>query len=332
MKYLHSIGESQLIQWIRDNYALAIINLIPVEQGAIGDNYIAVSATHEQYFLKIYLQSKLVIDHPQGLETILGLLSNLHEQGIDTIPYPLKTKNNDLAAKLGEYVIVLSKFIDGTNPEVTSEIAAKFAKLITRIHQVDSKVSLPLEPFDTSYAIRLSEQLKNLEEGGQLTDNQRKLKDVLLPHKQRLLKHLKELNRLCEKVRTTKKHTVITHGDLILDNLLIDKNGEVFIVDWDTARLAPPERDIWFFMNDYGEDFIKSYKEVNANISFDPELVSYFMYKRYLEDIVYWTDEILVENISSEQAAASIEGIRVSCLEAYKDIEQKIENIYRILY
>ena len=37
---------------------------------------------------------------------------------------------------------------------------------------------------------------------------------------------------------------VITHGEPKANNIMITSNGPVMI-DWDTARLAPPARDLW---------------------------------------------------------------------------------------
>src|SRR5262249_14875942 len=36
------------------------------------------------------------------------------------------------------------------------------------------------------------------------------------------------------------------HGDLNPSNILITKDGDVFVVDWESASLAPPETDIAF--------------------------------------------------------------------------------------
>src|SRR5215218_9208794 len=37
---------------------------------------------------------------------------------------------------------------------------------------------------------------------------------------------------------------VLCHGDLIGDNLLVDRGGRLWVVDWDAARLAPRELDL----------------------------------------------------------------------------------------
>lgn len=331
-KYLEKIGELELVRWLQENYPLQIVKLVSVPKGEIGDNYIAITSDNEKYFLKIYLRSKLHIDNPQGLENTLGLTSRLHELGIQNIPYPIKTKTGSMEANFGEYSIAISNFIDGENPEITPKVATKFAKLISKVHQVNvENINLPVEPFDTTYANKLREQLETLEKGAQSNKQKEKLKSLLLPHKTLFFSQLKKLDEFCERAKQKEKTLVVTHGDLIPDNLLLDKNGGAFIVDWDTARLSPPERDVWFFASAYGYVFLRSYKESNPYVKLDIDFISFYMYKRYIEDMVYWADQILLDEVDERQGDANLEGIKVCCLEAYQDIEEKIGEIDKLL-
>lgn len=331
-KYLERIGEPKLVRWLQENYPLEIVKLVSVPKGEIGDNYIAITSNEDKYFLKIHLRSKLHIDNPQGLENTLSLTSQLHELGIKDVPYPVKTKAGSVEANFGEYTIMITNFVEGENPEITAEVATKFAKLVAKIHQVSTEnINLPVEPFDTAYANKLREQLETLEKVAQLNEQKEKLKNLLLPHKTLFLGQLKKLDGFCERAKQKGKSLVVTHGDLIPDNLLLDKDGNIFIVDWDTARLSPPERDVWFFMNTHGENFLRSYNESNPHVKLDIDFISFYMYKRYIEDMVYWADQILLDEVDAKQAEANLEGIKVCCLEAFQDIEQRVKNIDKIL-
>jgi hypothetical protein len=158
------------------------------------------------------------------------------------------------------------------------------------------------------------------------------LRNLLLSNKERLLRDLADLQSFCIAAQGAKKAGVITHGDLIADNMLKDKSGQIYIVDWDTARIAPPERDVWFFLkDDNAREFLSVYKEVNPDVSFNINIIGFFMYKRYLEDIVYWLDEILTKNISEEQKIANIAGIKISCLDAYSGISEIMESIKKAI-
>lgn len=330
-KYLKQIGESKLKEWLHENYNLTIQSITPIPKGTIGDSYVIENFNKQKYFLKIHLQAKLHTDKPNGLKDTLKLTSQLHDSGIKNVPYPIKLTDGKLEGKFGMYSIIVTNFIDGNNPKITRGLTVKLAKIIAQIHQINiNSISLPVEPPNVIYANKLNKQLKILKKDEKLNESQKALGGLLFDHEHRLQKHLLQLNQLYERVKQ-KKSSVITHGDLILDNLIVNKQGHIFIVDWDWAEVSPPERDIWFFMGEYGQNFIQTYKKFNPSQKIDTELLSFYMYKRYIEDLVYWADQILFENFDEKQSKSSLNGIKICCLKRYENIEKKIENIKKII-
>lgn len=331
-KYLQSIGESKLIDWLNENYNLNITTAIALPKGGIGDSYVIEDSNHKKYFLKIHLTSVLRIDNPRGLDYILKLTSLFHDEGINSVPYPIKRKDGKLEGEFEKYSIIVTNYIDGHTPEITKDVVIKVAELIARIHQINkNNTNLPTEPFDPSYANALKDYWFILEKKENLNEQQQKLGNLLLSHQSKLNKHLDKFNELCVEVKRKKNNLVITHGDLIADNLICDKSGNIFIVDWDGARLSPPERDLWFFMGEFGQDFLKTYKKHNPQQKIDLDSLSFYMYKRYIEDIVYWANQILNENLDMVQSLENIEGIDICCLKAFQNIEEKVEKMNHII-
>ncbi|MFH1029990.1 MAG: aminoglycoside phosphotransferase family protein [bacterium] len=339
-KYLQKIGESVLTKWLEENYDIGVAKIIAIPKGVIGDSYVIEDLNGKKYFLKIHLLSKLHIDNPRGLGSTLELtflvttqvvrqcqaLNNHHF--IENVPYPIKRQDGKLEGEFGEYSVVLMNYIDGNTPEITKNFVIKIATLIARIHQVDkSKVNLPVEPFDLSYANELRKYLLVLEQSLNLNKNRQKLRDLLLPERLLLNKYIDRLNELCDKVRNNQNNLVITRGDLIPDNFMSDSSENAFIVDWDGAKFTPAERDAWFFMGEFRNDFLKTYKKHNPNAKIDIDLLCFYMYKRYIEDIVYWANEILYENLDKTQVEGNLDGIKVCCLEELQNIEKKVENM-----
>jgi spectinomycin phosphotransferase/16S rRNA (guanine(1405)-N(7))-methyltransferase len=52
-------------------------------------------------------------------------------------------------------------------------------------------------------------------------------------------------DRLADEARATRADWVITHGEPYGPNLVEIDDGRTMLVDWDSALLAPRERDLW---------------------------------------------------------------------------------------
>jgi hypothetical protein len=326
--YLETIGKNEVGDLIAKSYGLFINSFDAVVAGEIGESYIVESKERIKYFFKILKKEK--VDHIDDLDASLRLSSYLSSSGITAISSPLKTIEGRPMLEYGEYFFILSNYIDAKRIDVPipKEDVEKIASAVGALHCLGSaELGLRDEPFDTSYADMLKDQLDTIENSSDAA-----LRNLLLSNKERLLRDLADLQSFCIAAQGAKKAGVITHGDLIADNMLKDKSGQIYIVDWDTARIAPPERDVWFFLkDDNAREFLSVYKEVNPDVSFNINIIGFFMYKRYLEDIVYWLDEILTKNISEEQKIANIAGIKISCLDAYSGISEIMESIKKAI-
>lgn len=73
---------------------------------------------------------------------------------------------------------------------------------------------------------------------------------LLRSDRSRLIEALARYEELVEQVRAEAAPWVITHGEPRAANILRDFNGELHLIDWDTARLAPRERDLLFVIDD----------------------------------------------------------------------------------
>lgn len=99
---------------------------------------------------------------------------------------------------------------------------------------------------------------------------------------------------------------VLCHADLHAANVLIDDTGRLFVVDWDTAMLAPKERDLMFIGAGQFSAF-QSAAEEHARfgagygpVVADPDILAYYRYERIVQDIAAFC-----ASIGDESAAAA---------------------------
>ena len=84
---------------------------------------------------------------------------------------------------------------------------------------------------------------------------------------------------------------------------MIDSSGSLYVVDWDTALVAPKERDLMFIgggvggiWNDAREGalFYEGYGPANVSAA----VLAYYRYDRIVEDIAVTSREILSKDFS----------------------------------
>ena len=74
---------------------------------------------------------------------------------------------------------------------------------------------------------------------------------------------------------------VITHGEPHPANLM-SVGGRVVLIDWDTAALAPPERDVCLIAAGPGD--VDHYQEA-ADRALDPAVITLYRLRWYLDDL-----------------------------------------------
>lgn len=71
-------------------------------------------------------------------------------------------------------------------------------------------------------------------------------RDLLAAHAGKIGRWLSELDRLAAEIAPVR---VVTHGEPHPANILTSSTGKL-LIDWDTVRIAPPERDLWHLTDD----------------------------------------------------------------------------------
>jgi spectinomycin phosphotransferase/16S rRNA (guanine(1405)-N(7))-methyltransferase len=82
---------------------------------------------------------------------------------------------------------------------------------------------------------------------------------------------------------------VLTHGEPHPANTITTEHG-VVLVDWDTALLAPPERDLWDMI---GEDAsVAAQYEALTGVAIDPDAVELYRRAWDLAEVAIYVTEL----------------------------------------
>jgi aminoglycoside phosphotransferase (APT) family kinase protein len=252
------------------------------------------------------------------------------------VPRPRSTQTGELWCWLDGLRLAVFEFIDGqplSDQDLrVPEVVRQTARLIAAVHAATPALAVPV-PFVERFEVwaeglhRCLAKLQPDISGDELRGEARAL---VWPQRGALLAMQERLLTLGAAARSRPTERVLCHGDLIGDNLLADRSGRLWAVDWDGAVLAPRERDLALFAGQGFERFLDDYEVDSGMQDLDPDLVAFFLLRRNLDDLVDWLGAVLSEDQPEAQARADLDGVRW-CLSRWDALEARIEHTRLLL-
>jgi spectinomycin phosphotransferase len=237
----------------------------------------------------------------------------LHRAGAETIIPPMESVDGALWARFEPFVVIVQPYVDGESGfdrEMTGANWVELGSSLRRMHDTyipeDLRVILGVE----SYSAVWRERVRSFQERADLEtyddpvaakavsllrDNRRVI-DLLVAKADALASHHKHRDH----------QVVLCHGDLHAGNVLIEPEGRLHMVDWDTVILAPRERDLMFIGAGIGGVW-KSTAEADrffhgyGAVDIDYELLAYFRIERVVQDIAEFSEQLLMTDPRGEK-------------------------------
>ncbi|MEO8609161.1 MAG: phosphotransferase [Chloroflexota bacterium] len=293
-----------LARILSENYGLADVLLTPAPRGFVAETYY-VDSESGRYFAKLVKISR----DSEILEQSLPVLLALRKLGIEVINYPISTLDGRLSLPVGNQLLVLFNYIAGqTDDHFPLE---PYVKVLAQVHELSNQIRVPLpsETFDLEFKNDLIEQLHRLGAGTFDQPQERALQAWVIERYEAILRDLSLLEATLEPLRAAKMPIVLTHGDAA-GNVVYD-DGQLSVIDWDTVLFAPRERDTWFHRHTPG--FLDLYRTFVPGYKFDPTAYRFYLYKRYLEDMVGFIDKILSPDGSTADKIHNLSELYKTC-------------------
>jgi len=294
------ISDEQLIACLQLNYGMQIAEVDFLQLGNDMNTavYRVVGADARPYFLKL---------RSGNFDEITVAIPNLlSAQGMTRIIAPIPTRAGQLWARMDAFAVILSPFVAGQNGfevEVSDRQRIEIGVALKGLHSANVpealRQRLPRESFSPYWRDLVREYQARAEDtafaepvAAQLT--------ALLRTKRAVIDNLVlRAEQLGTMLQSQSLEFVVCHADIHGGNLLIDPDGSLFIVDWDTLILAPKERDLMFI--GAGIDSIWPsareqalfYQGYGAT-KIDPNALAYYRYERIVEDIVAYCEQLLL--------------------------------------
>ena len=326
----------KFIPAIRQGYGIEIASFEFLLRGFGGDCYRVETNAGGSYFLKIH---DPIINQALAASSrafYLPLMHQLHSKEImPHIPHPVPTRAGDLSLTVGVNELVITDFIEGELvgfDEMPKPILAQLAELVGVLHRSLAQFDFE-HPFIDQFEIVFEQDLlqsfdKLAALDGNATPGQSLLRDIVLPRQDEIIASLRRLKELQAYAQKSSKPKVICHTDLHGGNLMTDRQGNLYILDWENALIAPPEHDLIFFAGEEGfrEGFWPYYARQFAGASIDSGILGFYFYRRGLEDIADFIFRILRGDNGPERDQQEIKWM-VGCLDGLSQIEGTLSEL-----
>ena len=190
-----------------------------------------------------------------GLRRAFDTTVALRDDGLDFVVAPIPADSGQTVYRLGpRYSIALFPFVDGDTGRFGQYEAAEriaIETMLAQLHQATAAVDSVARRIDLDLPGRgdLEAALLALVDPWSAGPFAEPARQALARHASEVWELLALADRLRAEVAKRSGAWVITHGEPHAANVMRTDRGHV-LLDWDTAGLAPPERDLWMLVAD----------------------------------------------------------------------------------
>lgn len=236
----------------------------------------------------------------------------LQEQGLMHVIAPLQNTSGLYWTQMGACALIVYPFVtghDGYAAALTAQQWADLGATMRQMHALQLPDALAQRIPREDYTPRWRDEVSAWYQRAKVPAGDAPTQALTaLMHRERAVIEVlvQRTNELTSTVRAKPEKMVLCHADLHAANMLIDGAGQLFVVDWDTALLAPKERDLMFIGAGQFSHF-QSAEEEHARfgagygpVTADPEILAYYRYERIVQDIASFC-----ASIGDESAAAA---------------------------
>ncbi len=243
-------ADVRIIKLLESHYALRVraLEFLPVGNDQRAWAY-RVEAEAAVYFLKLRRggtrPASLIAPH------------HLKTQGIEQVVAPLETVAGGLLTSAGDYDLILYPFIDGRSAwrmAIPPSNWRAWGAIMRRIHS-SSLSSHGLDVVEREvFGVKWLDTLGRVEDllgrGGYRGEVAEAAALVWRDQAVEIMRCRRRYLELGACLAADPPPFVLCHADIHTANIILDRQSEIRIVDWDETVIAPKERDLMFFVYD----------------------------------------------------------------------------------
>jgi spectinomycin phosphotransferase len=153
-----------------------------------------------------------------------------------------------------------------------------------------------------------------------------RLRKVTWPRCEQIRAFLAHSQEYARKAQQTPVASVVCHGDAWGGNMILSPAGQLILLDWESAVIAPPERDAFMYMDYLGPDFTAfdtGYRMIRKEpMHWHTNWLAYYAYCLQLRNLAHWLHNLLHEPLDEVQRDNDVTMIEHHCLDRLERVER----------
>jgi len=269
VKYNDPTIEQSVLEMLKTKLGSDLVSSSFIPVGEESYAYCVTVGDGKKYFVKYCDQPKIL----ENIDRAYSLLLQL--QHLEFVVPPVEI-NGQTSFAVDKGKITIFPYIEGsvvpmTNKKFDQKLIDTLIQMLVIIHSATppALTNLPKEDFENDYIQRIelltAEKHRFAQKADLLLDN----------NLASIRKIIDKQNLIGSQYQQQNPDMVLTHGDVTSLNMIVTPEGNVKIVDWDGAMLAPRERDL-NFLYDNPNFSLDKYASLSDYDGFDLELKQYY--------------------------------------------------------
>lgn len=292
------LSKQTLIDYLKTYYGIkvAAMELLSIGADTNASVYKVQAQDSSCYFVK------LKYGHFDA--THASLLELLYRSGIQQIIPPFKTIQGDLMQSADHVSLLVYPYVEGEsgfNRRLTNDQWFTLGKILRRVHDFNLPLSMQAKLKTEAYTDKWRKIVRSYYINPALSpydDLALKFTEFMKNHRLTIQHLVEKAELLSKEIQKKSPEFVLCHSDIHGGNVLIDKIGQLYIVDWDEPIRAPKERDLMFIGGGVANVWNKPeeenfFYEGYGKTEIDRSILAYYRFERIVEDIAIYSLEII---------------------------------------
>ncbi len=300
------LPDQRITDCLKADYGIEVATLTFLPLGADMNASVYKAETHDQssYFIK------LKRGHHHDISIVIVRL--LQEAGIQQVISPIDTINGQPTQLIDDFTLIVYPFIegqDGFSRPLTDEQWLMLGKTLRQVHETEIPAAIQHQIRQETYSPQWREIVRLLYThieaepiGDEITQ---KLWSFMKEHRETIHRLVDRSEQLAQELLSTPLKFVLCHSDIHGGNVLMDQNGNIYIIDWDAPIMAPRERDLMFIGGGVANVWNKPHEEVlfykgYGKTEVNKAILAYYRHERIVEDIALYGQDLLLTTAGGE--------------------------------